>query len=70
MSLAERKAYARHTRAAEEVMRDKMTQAKELVAEERESKKSIAGGELKDSCCIQAFQTFIVMVGLGRELFL
>jgi len=45
MLLAERKAYARHTRAAEEVMRDKMIMAKEKVSEERESKKSITGGK-------------------------
>lgn len=43
---AERKAYARHTRAEEEVMRDRMIKAKEMVEEEKHRKKSIAGGKL------------------------
>lgn len=50
LAVAERNMYARHTRAAEEVMRDRMIKAKEMVQEERDKKTSIAGGKCAHSC--------------------
>ena len=43
---AERKMYARHALAAKEMMKDHMMKAKEKVQEEKDMKKSIAGGKL------------------------
>ena len=42
---AERQAYARRSRAAEEVMRDRVIEAKTMVLEEKLSKKEISYGK-------------------------
>ena len=43
--LAERKEYARQSRASEEVMRDRVMEIKEVVEEEKVSKREITNGE-------------------------
>ena len=43
--LAERKEYARQSRASEEVMRDRVMEIKEVVEEEKVSKREITTGE-------------------------
>ena len=42
---AERQEHARHSRASEEVMRDRMLEAKSTVEEERVSKRELTNGE-------------------------
>ena len=45
--LAERQTYARRTRAAEEVMKDKMIEAKAMVQEEKLNKREITYGKIQ-----------------------
>ena len=49
---AERKEYARQSRASEEVMRDRVLEIKEVVEEEKVSKREITNGE----CCSPSIQ--------------
>ena len=44
--VAERKEYARQSRASEEVMRERVEEVKEMVHEEQISKREIANGSI------------------------
>ena len=49
---AERQAYARRSRASEEVMREKMLEAKTMVDEEKHMMREISGGRFKVHCWV------------------
>ena len=51
LGAAERKIYARHTRVAEEIMRDGMLKAKKMVEEEKDKRTCIAGGKCISCHC-------------------
>ena len=75
MSLAERQAYARRSRASEEVMRDRVTEARSMVEEERVSKKELGYGASVCVCvcvcvrvcvCVCVHSVCVLIYGGGR----